>query len=181
MTLLVLFQICFKESCNMYTPNSQKKVLENVARYGVIALAAEHTMVIHGHEELSGLTVSFPLPNNISEESIPVFLGGGVQTGTSQAPRIFFTNSISFLDTVHGPVAEFLRLHATERTVASRYMFDFDIYRGTPEEYTLKFPCKNAYLHGFDAAELEAEDRTSPFKYNGQISYHFYGHEKGNI
>lgn len=165
----------------MFTPKAQQSIIEKLAAYGPIALASEHTMVIHGHEELSALTVNFPLPNNISEESIPVFLGGGIQTGTSQAPRVFFTNSISFLDTVHGPVADFLRQHALERNIANRYMFDFDIYRGTPESYTLKFPCKNAYLHGFDAAELESEDRSSPFKYNGQISFHFYEHEKGNI
>lgn len=181
MTLLVPFQICFKESCNMYTPQAQKNVLENVAKYGVIALTSEHTMVIHGYEHLSPLTVNFPLPTNVSEEAILVYLAGGVQTGTSQAARIFYTNSLSFLDTVQGPVAEFLYQHVTERTVAKRFTFDFDIYRGTPEEYTLKFPCKNAFLHGFDAVELEAEDRTSPFKYNGQVSFHNFGFEKGNI
>jgi hypothetical protein len=165
----------------MYDPKSQQAVIDSAAALGVIALSSEHTMVIHGHEELSALTVNFPLPNNISEESIPIFLGGGIQTGTAQAPRVFFTNSISFIDTVRGPVADFLRQHGLERNVATRYTFDFDIYRGTPDKYTLKFPCKNAYLHGFDATELESEDRSSPFKYNGQISFHFYGHEQGNI
>lgn len=165
----------------MFNPIAQKGILEKSAALGVPAISAEHTMVIHGHEELTYHIANFAFPHNLPEEAILGYLAGGIEIATPQLPKTHFSSPITFLETANGTIEQLIALISQERNVITRRTFDFDIYRGTPDAHTIKWPCKNGFLYGFEPTEVDAEDRSSLTKLTGQVSYYFFGVEKGNL
>lgn len=165
----------------MYSVSAIKTVVDQVAALGEITINSEHTMVIHGYEHLGPLSVNITVPNNLPKDNIPVALAGGIESGTIPQPNTYFTSPITFLTTINNETEKFFQDMICERNVKDRRTFDFTIYRGTPENHTMKWPCTNGYLFSFEPTEVDAEDRTSVFKYTGQISYHHFGSREGNI
>lgn len=165
----------------MYSVSAIKTVVDQVAALGEIAINSEHTMVIHGYEYLAPLSVNITVPNNLPKDNIPVALAGGIESGTTPQPNTFFTSPITFITTTNNETEKLFRDVVIERLVNKRHSFDFTIYRGTPENHTMKWPCTQGKLFGFEPTEVDAEDRTSVFKYTGQISYHHFGSREGNI
>lgn len=165
----------------MFNLKGQKDALTEVFSMGKAALAAEYMMVLDRFPELRFHTKGFALPLPSAEDKIDVPLAGGLVTHAAPMAKTDFSHSITIIETVAGHALNLLEGIAYERTIAESSFFDFTIYQGTPDLYARKWRCTHGMLHGFDAPEIDGENRTQIMQYTGQIAYHCFGSEKGNI
>lgn len=165
----------------MFNLSEQKNALIEVEALGELALSCEYLMVIDAHPHLRYLTKGFALPLPSAEDKVEVTLAGGLVTHTSPMAKTDYTHGLTMIETVSGHIMELFESVAYERSINQRGKFDFTIYQGTPEKHTRKWRCTHGLLHGFDAPEIDGENRTQIMMVQGQISYHCFGSEKGNI
>lgn len=165
----------------MFNVKEQKQVIGQLDALGQLALSCEYSMVIHGYEGLMVLTKGFALPVIAPEEMVDVPLIGGVMTHTQGLPRTEFKHQFIMYETVAGHLTRFHEDRAKVRAIDQRPTFSFTVYQGTPEKHTRKWECTHGAIFGVEPPEIDVENRTGLMMLNGQIAYHCFGSEEGNI
>lgn len=165
----------------MFNVKEQKRVISQLDALGQFALSCEYSMVIHGYEGLMVLTKGFALPVIAPEEKIDVPIVGGIMTHTQALPRTEFSHQLTMYETVEGHLTRFHEELAKGRAINNRPTFSFTVYMGSPEKHTYKWECTHGILFGIEPPEIDVENRTGLMMFNGQIAYHCFGSEKGNI